>query len=140
MHGTLPLQISLELGDPVPMALGECADAYGIVRDRRLALEAEAERIKKRESELVTHILARMTQEKETVAGGSRNRVTRHPTRTVQITDWAALTAWVAKTGNTEVLYKRVNAAAAIEVEAAGGGLPDGTAAVNGEKLTVSKA
>jgi hypothetical protein len=136
----MSLQISLILGDPVPTSLGECADALGVVRDTRLKMERDAEAVKKREDEIENHLIAVMTQQKQMTAGGSRNDVERKPTRTVRITDWSSLVAWVARTGKSEVLYKRVNAKAALEIEEFEHELPTGTEAVNGEKLSVTKA
>lgn len=134
------MQISLIVGDPVPVSLGECADALGIVRDTRLKMERDAEQIKKRENEIEAHLLAVMERDKVLTAGGRRNDVERKPTRTVNIKDWAALCAWVARTGLTEVLYKRINAKAALEVLEASHELPAGTEIYDSEKLSVTKA
>ena len=59
----MPLSISLKVGDPVPVALGDCADALGLVRYKRLKLDKDAAELKKRETEIENHLIAAMAQQ-----------------------------------------------------------------------------
>lgn len=133
--------VSLNVGDPVPMSLGDCADALSEIRTLRLELEHKAEAVKKREDELQEHIITVIEQTPGTT-GVVGQKVTAKvvPKRTPSIEDWQTFAAWILKTGQTQFLYRRVNEKAYTETAEANAPLPDGVGIIIKKKLSLTKA
>jgi hypothetical protein len=137
----MPTAVSLELGAPLPISLGDCADALAEIRALRLELEHKAEAVKKREDEIQEHIIASIEATPGTTGVvGLRYKAQIKEVRTPVIDDWNSFTAWVIKTGQTQVLYKRVNAKAVAEMEEAKQPIPDGVGMKVDKKLSLTKA
>lgn len=135
----LPSGISLEVGDPVPGVVGECVNAFAEIKALRIELEKRAKEVEKREDELEEHIIAACQAAQENGAVGTRYTATLMPKSLAIIEDWNNFTAWVIKTGQTQVLYKRVNDTAVTELKDAGHAIPDGVGYKRSTKLSVTK-
>ena len=132
--------VSLEIGAPVPMSLGDCADALAEIRDLRIELEHRASAVEEREKEIEQHIIASLEKERMTGVVGSKYTAKVVPKVSPVIDDWQNFTAWVLRTQQTQVLYRRVNAKAVDEIRAAGQPLPDGVGMKSTPKLSLTKA
>lgn len=139
MNDQRTLPVSLELGAAVPGSLGDCTDALAEIRALRIELEHKAEAVKKRENEIEEHIVATCERENSSGAVGARYTAKLTPKLTTVIEDWGAFTGWVIKTGQTQVLYKRVNEKAVAELQEAQQPTPDGLGAIRKMKLSLTK-
>lgn len=135
----LPSGTPLDVGGPVPMSMGDCVDALAEVRALRIELEKRAKEVEKREDEIEEHIIASCTRDGGTGAVGRYFTGKIKPSRKAIIEDWHTFTAWVIKTGQTQVLYKRVNEKAVAEMEESKSPLPDGVGFKSGHKLSITK-
>jgi hypothetical protein len=119
-----PTSDPLEVGGPIPVSIGRTADLYSDVRQLRLSMEKEVERVKARETELREHIIANLSKSDDTGAAGLRYRaqiVTKDVPRAV---DWPAMHAYVQKTGRFDLLQKRLGEKAVMDMVADGQPIP----------------
>ena len=140
----LPSGVGLELGDPLPVSLGDCTDAFSEIKALRLELEHKAEAVKKRENEIQEHIITSLKLANESGAVGKYFTSKIKPSRKPTIDDWNAFTAWIIKTSQTQYLYKRVNEKAVGEAEEImktdpSVTLPDGLGFRTEDKLSITK-
>lgn len=102
----------LEVGSPLPVSMGRCADLYHDVRELRLLMEKEVAKIKARESEISEHLIASLSKGADTGAAGLRYRAQIVQKDVVRVTDerggWGALFSWVRKNDRFDMLQKRL--------------------------------
>lgn len=129
----------LEVGGPLPAAMGRCADLYHDIREMRLAMEKQVEAIKARETEVQEHIIANLSAGADTGAAGLRYRAQVVVKPKPRIADWGILTAWVRKNDRFDMLQHRLSDNAALEwMENEGRQLP-GTETIQTKTLSVTK-
>lgn len=143
-HNNPPAPVDmLAVGAPVPVALGRCADLYHDVRELRLMMEKEVEKIKARETELSEHLIANLTKGADTGAAGLKYRaqVTNKPKQRVseERGGWQALWGWIAANKRFDMLQKRLGEKAVEEwVEINKRDLP-GTETIQIPTLSITK-
>ena len=94
----------------VPTALGELADHLYGVREKRLEIERSVDRLKAEEAAIKEHLIATLPK-KELASGiaGAIGRVTIRPGVVAQLKDDAKLYAYIKKTGDFDLLQRRLN-------------------------------
>jgi len=98
----------LEVGSPLPQSIGRCADLYNDVRQLRLTMDKEVEKVKARETEIREYIINNLSKSQDTGAAGLRYRA-QIVTKTVyKLADWGVFTAWVRKNDRFDMLQKRL--------------------------------
>lgn len=102
-------------GSAIPEGVGAQADEYSVVRAERLRVQKESEEIKKRETELYNCIMSTLNESTDTGAMGKVYGVQRIEKDQVQVKDWDQVWAHIQKTGNFDLLQKRINEKAARE-------------------------
>lgn len=113
----------MQQGAPMPASIGRCADLYRDVRDVRLAMEKEVERVKAREAEIREHIIATLSTSDDTGAAGLRYRAQIVPKThyriavgdETQANGWGVFTSWIRKNDRFDMLQKRINEKAVAE-------------------------
>lgn len=136
----IPTEQMLAVGAPLPANIGACVDLLAAVRDMRLEHERRADQIKKRETEIETHIIASIeSQTGLTGVAGQVYKAQLKPTVTPVLDDWGDFSQWLLKTGQTQVLYKRLNTKAVMEMVDDGAPLPNGVSLRRDVKLSLTK-
>ena len=97
----------------LPVSLGACADAAYRIREERLALQQQVSELQARETALRERIIELLPKSEATGVSGkiARANITRKSVPTVA--DWDALCEHVRKTGEFDLLQRRVSGAAA---------------------------
>lgn len=103
-------------GTQLPVGIGPKADEYMAVREHRLAMEKAARSVKDRETELHNSIMDALAESTETGGFGQLYRVNRVEKDVTNVKDWDAFWAYVQKTGNFNLMQKRLNDKAAREM------------------------
>lgn len=111
-------------GSEIPVGIGPKADEYMVVRDHRLALEKEARSVKDRETEIFNSIMSTLDESTETGGVGKMYRVQRVEKDVTNVKDWDAVWKHIQKTGDFNLLQKRLNDKAAKEMIEGGDALP----------------
>lgn len=93
----------------VPKTLGECADAIYTLRQERLALEKQAETVKKKESLVREHIIAHLPKSEATGVAGKIACVTVVGKVIPQAQDWAKIHAYIKKHNAFDLLQRRLS-------------------------------
>lgn len=125
----------------IPKSLAAAADMYYMVRERRLAMEREAEKEKDFEAALKEHLINNIPKSDATGISGKVCRVSVQTKSIPQVSDWAKFYDHVAKNkskGGFALLNKAVNAKAVKEIWDAGKTIP-GVEAFNAVVLSVNK-
>lgn len=96
-----------------PKTIGECIDAAFRLRAMRLEIEKEADVLKTQQKELEDHILQSFS--KASIDGAKGRVATAAVTRSVvpDVKDWDALLAHIKKTGELDLIQRRVSTEAA---------------------------
>jgi hypothetical protein len=100
-------------GPKMPSTLGECVDAYGAARQRRLDLEKEAEAAQSAEHALRDHLAKKFKWAQIDGAKGSRFSVSVSKGIYATLKDPLEFFKWVAKTKSFDLLHKRCSDEAA---------------------------
>lgn len=142
-HNNPPAPVDmLAVGSPVPVAMGRCADLYHDVRELRLMMEKEVEKIKARETELSEHLIANLTKGADTGAAGLfyRAQVVNKPKQRVseERGGWQALWEYIFKTRRADLIQKRLAEKAIEDMVAAGEVLP-GVETIQVPTLSITK-
>lgn len=137
------MTLIIEKGAPLPDSIGRCADLYSEIRELRLAMDKEVERVKARETEIREHIINSLSKSDDTGAAGLRYRAQIVQKKSVRVSEeaggWGALWSWIRKNDRFDVLQKRLNDTAAKDfLEAEGRSLP-GTEVVNVVDVSITK-
>ncbi len=127
-------------GSALAETTGGLADQYAEVRAARLELQKLSERVKERESELYKMILANLEASPDTGAAGHNYRVQLVSKTRNNVKDWPTLHAHIQKTGDFEMLQKRLADKAVAEyAETNEGRMPPGVEPVEVATLSFSK-
>ena len=102
-------------GAAIPAGVGAMADLYAEVRDKRLAMEKEAESVKARETEIHNVILSALSESTDTGAAGSRYRVQLVTKTRQHVKDWPTLFGFIRQYDLFDLLQKRLSDKAAAE-------------------------
>lgn len=90
-------------------------DEYADIRQRRLALEKDVEKLKEEESALKATLLEALVKTGAGGLGGKRFRVTHKVKSVPQVQDWDAFYSHIRETGEFELLQRRVSSTAVSE-------------------------
>ena len=129
----------LNYGDPLPEALGACADLYHQVRDIRLAMDKDVEAVKKRESEIKEHLINNIPKSGNTGVAGLLYRAQIVVKDTVKVADWGVFHSWIRKNDRFDLLQKRVAETAAKDWIAETGKPMPGTEIVKIPDVSITK-
>lgn len=127
-----------EKGHPLPRSIGLCADEYHEVRDIRLAMEKDVEKVKERETELREHIIGTLSKSDDTGAAGRFYRAQVLSKDAYRATDWGQVQSYIQQTGRFDLLQKRLGEKAVAEMYAAGE-LPPGIEHLTVPDLSITK-
>lgn len=99
----------------MPKTIGACADLLYTVRQERLELQKRVEALASKESELREHIIQTLPKSEASGVAGKLARVSVVKKDVPQVKDWDQLWNHVKKTGQFELLQRRVNDSAVKE-------------------------
>lgn len=131
-------RVGLNVGDPLPKSLGQCADAFKDINDLRLSMDKSVKRIKDRENEIKNHILDNLAASDDTGVSGLRYKATVVVTEAPTAEDWEAIYDFVSAEDRFDILGKSLNAKAVKEMWEAGEKMP-GVGVVHVKKLSITK-
>ena len=97
--------------------LNACPDEYRRVRDIRLAMEKEVEKVKSYESALRQHMIDSIPKDSKGVFGLQfKAQIVTKPSIRVAGEGWGPFLAFVRQTGRFDLLQKRINPGALLEL------------------------
>jgi hypothetical protein len=131
----------LQIGQPMPTSIGLCADEYHALRQLRLAMEKETAAVKAREDEVEDYIINNLSKSDDTGAAGKFYRAQIKVDTAPKLAEgagWQALTAHVARTGEFDLLQKRLNNTAVKDRWDAGADVP-GVERMRVVKVSITK-
>lgn len=111
-------------GAALPPSLGLCADLYAEVREIRLAMEKEVEKVQAREMELREHLIASLSKSDDTGVAGKTHRAQIVVKPEPKAEDWPAVQAFIQKSGRFDILQKRLAVTAVKDMWDAGEAVP----------------
>lgn len=138
----------MQQGAPMPASIGRCADLYRDVRDVRLAMEKEVERVKARESEIREHMINTLGASPDSGAAGLRYRaqlVKKREFKFIGASEelpnggWNGFTSWVRKHDRFDMIQKRLNSKAVADFYDQEGKLPAGVESLLVPDISVTK-
>jgi len=97
-------------------ALASYADKLYSIRNQRLALQKKVEAFQAEETRLKDHLIATLPKNDSTGIAGKTCRISLLVKDVSQADDWDKIHAYVRKTGNWELLQRRLNNRAAMEI------------------------
>lgn len=139
------LPLIMQKGQPLPKAIGRCADLYHDIREIRLAMEKEVAEVKERETEIQEHIIATLSVSEDTGASGLKYRAQVIVDRKPRISDekggWPIFWSWIRKNDFMNMVQRRINDKALEEYMADNPQRADipGCEIVNVKKLSITK-
>ncbi len=98
----------------IPKSLAQCADLLYTTRQRRLEVQKEVEALAKQESALRDHLIENVGKDSTGVAGKVA-RITIVTKTKPTVADWPVFYAHIKKTGNFDLMQRRVGEAAVRE-------------------------
>ncbi len=96
-------------GFKLPKTIGACADAAYSLRMERLAAQKIVDSIKAEETQVREYIIQNLPKSESTGVAGKLARVTVMNDDVPQVDDWAKLYAHIKKTGDFDLLQRRVS-------------------------------
>jgi len=108
----------------IPAKLGAVADLLFTTREQRLALDTQVEGLKKTERLLKDHLIDTLPKSEAEGIVGKLIRATIIRKNVAQVKDWGAFYAHVRKTGEFDLMQKRVGDVAVKERWEAGKEVP----------------
>lgn len=127
----------VDLDAPLPARLADALTEYRRVKELRLTMQREVDRVKERETALEDVLIEQIPKSGEGfVSGGYLARVVTKPKP--QIVDWAPLTEAIKKSGRFDLLQKRLSEKAVMELIDDGFEVP-GVGMFNVVSLSVTK-
>lgn len=108
----------------IPAKLGQVADLLFETREKRLALQKDVDELQKQETALKDDLINRLPKSEANGISGKLARVSITSKDVPQVTDWDKLRKHVMKTGQFELLQKRLADSAIKEHWEAGEELP----------------
>lgn len=121
----------------IPKSMGACADLLFDIRAERLEAQKVVDEIKEREDALKEHIINNLPKG-DTGASGSHHHVSVYTDAVPRAEDWDKVWAYIKKTGNFDLLQRRLNDAAVKERWDDGKKLP-GIVPFNVVKVSLTK-
>lgn len=91
-----------------PKALGACADLLYQLRQKRLEMQKEVDKIAAEEAALKEYIINTLPKSEASGVAGKLARVTVVTKEVPQVEDWEAFYKYVKKTGQFDLLQRRV--------------------------------
>lgn len=113
-----------QTGAPLPPSIGLCADLYAEVRELRLAMQKVVDDVKARESEIREHIIDNLSKSDDTGAAGKRYRAQVVTKLKPALKDWRAFTQFVVFSDRFDLLQKRMNERAVLDMLEEGESVP----------------
>lgn len=95
-----------------PKALGACADKLFELRAKRLAMQKEVDAVEAEEKAYKEHIINTLPKSEASGVAGKLARVTVVTKEVPQVKDWDAFYKFVKKTGQFDLLQRRLTDAA----------------------------
>lgn len=133
---------NLDVGAPMPASMGRCADLYHDVRELRLLMEKEVEKVQKRETEIREFIIDNLSKGADSGAAGLKYRAQIVSKDVPKISEerggWQALHDFIIKTGRFDLLQKRLGDKAVKDM-AAEGKLPPGVEMMKVPDVSITK-
>lgn len=121
-----------------PKTLGACADRVYELRRKRLEMQKEVDAVEAEEKALREHIINTLPKSEATGAAGKLARVTVVTKSVPQVTDWGKFYAYVKKTGQFDLMSRRLSDTAVKERWEAGKEVP-GVTHFNAVTLSINK-
>ena len=107
-----------------PKTMGACADRLYQLRQKRLEMQKEVDKIAAEEAALKEHIINTLPKSEASGVAGKLARVTVVTKEVPQVEDWDAFYKYVKKTGQFDLLQRRVSDGAIKERWEAGKEIP----------------
>jgi hypothetical protein len=121
-----------------PKSIGGCVDLALRMREARMAKEKEAELLKAEETSIKEHILKTFKKSEIAKASGKYGQASlSYPTR-ANAEDWEKIYSHIQKSGDFDLLFRRLNDKACADRMAAGESLP-GVSLYQDVKVNLSK-
>jgi hypothetical protein len=98
----------------IPKSMGACADLLFDMKQERLALDKVVEAMKANENSLTNHIIDNLPKG-DTGAAGKHHKVQIRTEQIPQAEDWEAIYKHIKKTGDFDLLQRRLNPKAVME-------------------------
>ena len=117
--------------------LGSTTDKLYVLKERQRELEEKVNEIKAEYAALEEQLLARLDAEESTKCGGKKATASVTFTDVADVENWDEFHAWIKKTGNFQVLQKRVSDAAWREIRDLKKAPPPGTKAFTKKRLNL---
>lgn len=121
-----------------PKQLGACADRLYQLRQKRLEMQKEVDKVAAEESALKNHIIENLPKSEASGVAGKLARVTVVTKQIPQVKDWDAFYKYVKKTGSFDLMQKRLTDAAIKERWEAGKEIP-GVEHFNAVSVSINK-
>lgn len=124
LHGLTVPEERFVKGAQIPVSLGDLADEYSVVRQKRLDIEKDAKAVKEREMELYNSALETLNESSDTGAMGKLYAVQRVEKEVNNVADWPSLWKHIRENDAFELLGKSINQKAVREQIEAGEEIP----------------
>lgn len=121
-----------------PKAMGACADRLYQLRQKRLEMQKEVDKVAAEEAALKEHIINTLPKSEASGVAGKLARVTVVTKQIPQVKDWDAFYKYVKKTGQFDLMQRRITDAAIKERWEAGKEVP-GVEHFNAVSISVNK-
>ena len=121
-----------------PKAMGACADKLFELRNKRLAMQKEVDAVAAEETALKNHIIENLPKSEASGVAGKLARVTVVTKQIPQVKDWDAFYKYVKKTGQFDLMQRRITDAAIKERWEAGKEVP-GVEHFNAVSISINK-
>lgn len=95
-----------------PKAMGACADRLYQLRQKRLEMQKEVDKVAAEESALKEHIINTLPKSEASGVAGKLARATVVTKEVPQVEDWDAFYKYVKKTGQFDLMQRRLTDAA----------------------------
>ena len=107
----------------MPKTMGACADLLYETRQKRLDLQKSVDELQKQETQIREHIINNLPKT-DTGASGKIARVSVVTKRVAQVLNWDELYKYIKKTGQFDLMQRRLSDAAVKERWEAGKAVP----------------
>jgi hypothetical protein len=121
-----------------PKALGACADRLFTVRQQRLEIQKQVDLLQSEESAIKEHIINTLPKSEASGVAGKLARVTVVSKQVPQVKDWDAFYKHVKKSGDFDLLQRRLTDSAIKERWEAGKEVP-GVEHFNAISVSINK-
>ena len=122
----------------MPKALGACADRLFTVRQQRLEVQKQVDLLQSEESAIKEHIINTLPKSEASGVAGKLARVTVVTKQVPQVKDWDAFYKHVKKSGDFDLLQRRLTDSAIKERWEAGKEIP-GVEHFNAVSVSINK-